>query len=145
MSSIPKGARKPTHQRNEANYAIPMLDTSGQERAAAGIIASVRNQKTGECVSLHEFGPVIIATRAIAAAVDRLGADWKIVALSTPHSIYRDLQGTRNYHVDNDDRHPGQGRKSAADPRTAEMTALGRIGRLDLLAPLSLTPHTPER
>lgn len=58
--------------------------------------------------------------REIARICDARG--WRIRAISTPESILRDLQGNRV-------------RKLANDVAFPERTALGKIGRLDLLEP----------
>lgn len=116
---------------------MPTLNTSGRERAQFGVIGTAQNSATGKTVSMHRAGPPTIAVAEIAAEVDKLGANWKIVSLSTPASVYRDLQGTRYHRIKGDARNKLMGRQSAHDARTQEKALLGRIGRLDLLSPQS--------
>lgn len=110
---------------------IPELRISGPKRAVCGIIATLRNMTDGRMKSMHETGPFVTSVSKIAATCDALGPEWRIVSLSSPTSIFRDLQGTRNQRI-------GDGTRQASyDPRTAECKLLGKIKRLDLLAPLA--------
>ena len=64
----------------------------------------------------------------------------KIVSVSTPPSIYRDLQGIRESGA----QIFAQNKNAAtSDPRSTEMALLSLVGRLDLLQPLRFT--APDR
>lgn len=69
--------------------------------------------------------------QAVCAYCDRGG--WRVRCLSTPTTIYRDLQGHRIPAEATNRRHPGS--SGTPDDRLAlpELILLGRLGRLDLL------------
>jgi hypothetical protein len=85
------------------------------------VIATLR--RDGETLAVHvAAGSQAGSVRALAAYCDR--ERWKIVCLSTPITIYRDLQGTRR----------GLDEHATTHERAIpEHTMLGEIGRLDLL------------
>lgn len=70
--------------------------------------------------------------------LDGMEGDWRIVSVSTPSSIFRDLQGMRG---EGDTREGEDRRAGPSDPRSTEQVSLGRIGRLDLLQPLKQPGH----
>ena len=110
------------------------MELSPKERDLYGVIVSVRHQQTGQMRSLHEPGR---AREALARACERvtaMGDEWRIVSISTPPSIYRDLQGIRVR-----ERRRGflkteeiKSRSRVDDPRP-EIQQLGQIGLLHLL------------
>jgi hypothetical protein len=113
-------------------YEIPSLDIGGHERERTGVIVTVREQTTGQLHTFHEVGQAKRAMLTVADLVDAMEGDWKIVALSTPTSIFRDLQGLRGELAAS----AIAPHRALSDPRTNEMMMLGLIGRMDLLQPL---------
>jgi hypothetical protein len=67
---------------------IPNLQVTPNQRFETGCIATLTDGTTQ-----HFTGAGKAATRAVAAYCDEHGC--KVVCLSTPSTIYRDLQGTR--------------------------------------------------
>jgi hypothetical protein len=118
-------------------YQIPDLQTSGSERQRDGILVTLREQTSGHLKTVHETGPTREALERVCDYTESLEGDWKIVSVSTPGSIFRDLQGRRGQHEDA--RHEKNG--GFSDPRTTEWNSLGRIGRLYLLQPLRQAGH----
>ena len=105
---------------------------SGLVREVDGITVTLREQTTGDMHTVVERGHVKDALSRVCHYADVLEGDWKIVSISTPSSIYRDLHGHRGQH-----REEGKDRDgSYADPRSAEVNMLGQIGRVDMLQPL---------
>lgn len=78
----------------------------------AGCIVTVR-YRHGGVATFHEKGDVIEALRVIVERIPEGTA--RVMAISTPASILRDLDGDR------------------PDPYAVERTLLGRVGRMDLL------------
>jgi hypothetical protein len=107
---------------------IRSIRVSPTERHETGVIATLPDGKRS--FAEHFVGVNTIATRAIADHCDTFGL--KIVCLSTPETIYRDLQGDR--HHDTDQVRAGDHRAPRDGVTTPETIMLGRIGRLDLLA-----------
>ena len=97
----------------------------------AGVIATL--VRGSQVVAIHCAGTPRFALRTVVKRCDRYG--WKIRTLSTPTTIYRDLQGTRMHahsrRVDSLDTH-GAG---PTDSQLAlpEIFMLNKIGRMDLL------------
>lgn len=99
---------------------IPM---SGEERGKAGVIASLT--RGDEERSVHFPGAGAISR--IADYCDK--HDWKIRCLSTPQTVYRDLQGTRESVEDT----IAGDRRTGLAGQSVELRMLGRIGRIDLV------------
>jgi len=107
------------------------LSLGSTERKQVGVIVTVRELETGTRLVLHEPGN---PTQALAEVCDRLDAlpgEWRVICLSTPATIHRDLQGTRLREGDDLLELP-------------ERPALARVGRLDLLD-ASLLPMETAR
>lgn len=88
-----------------------------RERDEYGVTVIVREQTSGDLMTMTNAGPAHKALALLCASIDKLPGDWKIVTVSTPGSIYGDLQG-------------------ATDPERSaspEKRMLAKIGRLDLL------------
>ena len=111
---------------------IPELNITPRERDIYGATVTIRNQETRELRTLHHAGAPGPALREIVAEIDAAEGNWLVVAISSPNSIYRDLQGSR---IAFDSTHSAH-EKSVADPRSNESNALARVGRMDLLEPL---------
>ena len=91
---------------------------NGEDRARFGGLVSIREIHTDERRTLHAQGKGYI--RRIAEQMDALPGTWRVVALCTPETIFRDLQGTRKDEWQMRVHYP-------------EQDAFGKIGRLDLL------------
>ena len=99
-----------------------------RERDKYGATATIINLDTGEWGAVVRTGTnTIEALRAIVERIDVLGPAWRIACISTPVTILRDLQGSR-VRIDGS-------LKPSLPPHRPEWALLGRIGRLDLLAP----------
>lgn len=73
--------------------------------------------------TMHVTGPRKASLREVAELCDREG--WLVQSLSTPESILRDLQGSRQY--------AENARRKAQDALAlTESSMLGGIGRVDL-------------
>lgn len=115
-----------------------------------GVIVTVQNQETGRLHSLHESGGAIDAVGRACDRIDEMGDAWKIVSVSSPRSVFRDLQGTRakqEYKGSGSGpkkRKDGGDREFVEDPRTYEIFILSRVRRLDLLKKAELRhAHLP--
>lgn len=104
------------------------LAVAGRDRMEAGCIVTARNQVTDERWVLHKSGQDALA--AVCRELDEAEGDWRILVISTPESVYRDLQGTR--YTEWADR--------VLNP---EVGQLGKLARLDLLDP-SHDPAVPR-
>jgi hypothetical protein len=74
--------------------------------------------------------------RAVAGELDALPGQWLVETISTPATVYRDLQGTRK-RLDLDGQAGGvrpHHDDIAHEDFRPERVMLGSIGRLDLLA-----------
>lgn len=96
----------------------PHITLTPAERMEYGVTLTVREQETLKVEAFCVNGPVMSALKEACDRIDAAEGDWKIVSISTPSSIFRDLQGAHS--------------KNRATP---EQERLGRIGRADLLEP----------
>ncbi len=103
------------------------LSLGEYERKRIGCIVTAREQWTGELHVVHRSGTPREALRAISDELAALEGDWRVLSISTPATIYRDLQGTRQT----------EGFDRLALP---ELQWLHSLGRFDLLDP-SLEPR----
>lgn len=94
-----------------------------ERRFETGCIATLTDG-----ISRHFVGSGADATRAVADYCDQHGL--QVVCLSTPGSIYRDLQGSRNIAAEREADRRGR----QAFLRLPEQGMLNAIGRPDLLA-----------
>ena len=89
----------------------------------------------------RQFGAEAGYVQAVADYADEQGA--KVVSLSTPETIWRDLQGTRAELTPIVQRVTRVESQPEDIVRTPEVSMLGRIGRLDLL--LDYRPNWDRR
>lgn len=104
------------------------LDMSSRERTKAGCIVTLREQKTGRREVRHLPGKTGDTLPLLAAELDARnaeGEEWRVASISTPASVYRDLQGARGL--------AGVDCYSQDGDPLVERGYLGRIGRLDLI------------
>ena len=118
-------------QRRGNRETIAELNFGPRERSMYGAIVTAREQGSGRLWTVCKGGTTLQALREIVALLDAEPGHWLIVSISSPPSVFRDMQGHRVSEG-------GQGahEKSAADPRSNERNYLGKIGRSDLLEPL---------
>lgn len=102
-----------------SGYGVLRLQISGEERQDYGCIV---NFSDGDC----RWFPGRDGAREAAEYADR--SDLKITTISTPETIYRDLQGPRST------QDPGASWKKRDAIYFPESNILGLIGRRDLLA-----------
>ena len=93
---------------------------NGVDRIRFGYIVTAREQDSDARWVLHRAGPGALVE--ICEVLDASEGNWRILTISTPETIYRDLQGTRLT----------VWRDVIENP---EQRMLGGIGRLDLLDP----------
>lgn len=101
---------------------------SNPDRDDAGVIVTVREQKSGALRSLHEPGLRGPALYEVCKRIDRLPGDWKVVGYSTPSTVRSDLHGSR-------DTNSLSKQGSSNGNNSVERTALAKVRRLDLLDP----------
>lgn len=120
----------------------PKLTLSPSERHY-GVIVTCGHVDGPPWWTFHVPGGAVAALKEACRRIDEAGEGWRIMSISVPSSIFRDLHGTRQ---DHSERPLGVGTVVSLrsgrdeDPRSYEYTALGRIGRLDLLAPVGWKP-----
>lgn len=113
------------------------LPLRGEDRKAYGAIYSLRHVVTNECLCIHRTGSSVERATAVAAWIDASGEPWRIVAISSPESVYSDLQGSRNMRGQ---RHGDVRRDEIAfDPLATERRIMGTVKRGDLVWPLRET------
>lgn len=103
---------------------------SGQDRRAYGVVATLREQNTDQRIVVHRKGPAPV--EQVAELCDHLEGDWRVLCISNPETVYRDLQGTR-------------ARQWADSIDFPETHMLGHIDRLDLLDACFIPRVRPER
>jgi hypothetical protein len=112
----------------------------GETRAADGCITTF--QLEDGTIHVERFSQLVFSTQGYARVMEKVGAPFieqaaaradelgaRIVSISTPATIWRDLQGTRAQQ-----KQTGPQTQASDDIQLPERTLLGRIGRLDLLA-----------
>src|SRR5882762_8034374 len=103
-----------------ADFSLPP-----KERAVYGATVTAR-ASNGETITIARTGMTALeAMRSIAGVLDALDDDFRVVSVSTPNGIERDLYASR-VSLDGD---------SAGYAIMPEIMMLGRIKRLDLLHP----------
>jgi hypothetical protein len=94
----------------------------------SGLVATLRR---GDEVQTVHFGGGT-PREALAQLVGRCDAEgWRIVCISTPTTILRDLAGSREYHAGGTNAHPSV--RDGSDVATPERSLLNHVHRLDLL------------
>ncbi len=123
---------------------MPELSTTPKNRSF-GVIVTAESDD-GRMRSFHHPGASMTALELCCDDIELLGPGWRIVSVSTPRSIFRDLQGTRRKlapkgtgnDLGSKTKRDGTPRSQHEDPRTMENNTLSKIGALHLLKPL---PH----
>lgn len=72
------------------------LSLTPRERGLYGVTATLRNRVNGKEETVARSGASKAALMQIVREVDAADGDWKIVTLSTPRTIFRDLQGAHD-------------------------------------------------
>jgi hypothetical protein len=101
----------------------------GDSQRAHGVIVTASDPQTGQLHVIHRAGldgQTLDCLREVCAQIETAG--WEVETISTPRSIFADLQGGRYERVVGDD-----GGIDTASPWQTEMSMLGRIGYLHLL------------
>jgi len=112
-----------------ATMPATRLGMSGTALEEYGVIVTAREQMTDERIVLHRPGAG--ALKLICEGLDGLDGDWRVLTISTPRTIYRDLQGTR-------------ARELVDETQMPELRMLGQVGRLDMLDPIHHAPALPR-
>lgn len=102
---------------------------NGEEKQKAGCIVSFENE-VGQTFTIHRVGPIKQGVRDACRIARTLDPSFRVVAVSTPSSIFTDLQGARLPQ--------GQMRAGAHRWRrnpTPESTLCGAIGEREMLHP----------
>ncbi len=110
--------------RNENQSAVNM---SGDERKEHGLIVSFESP-TGDRLTLHGTGAANDVLRALCAEALRRDPDLRVVAISSPSTIWADITGRKVC---------ANGRAEAVErsPSTPEAGMLGRAGLQVMLHP----------
>lgn len=113
---------EPRVVRNPRSNRLPTrgkhLTLSPNERDNYGVTITAYELGTGRMVTISALGPVTDRARELCERIDELEGDWRVLTISTPSTIYGDLQGERGEYL-----------------ATPERRLLGSIARLDLLMP----------
>lgn len=108
------------------DYAAALLLTPS-ERDEYGATVTARSMETGQMRTFARTNETTLnAIRLIADELDLLAGDWRIITISTPVTIHRDIFASRVKLV---------GIHSGSVGRTPEALLLGTIKRKDLLPP----------
>ena len=106
------------------------------ERDQYGATATFREDVSGETWTRSVTGvTAVVALREMVGEADSWPGSWKLVAFSTPQTIFTDMAGTR-FAVRRTDRSA----MWSVEPYQVERLYLQRIGRLDLLPVVSGVP-----
>ena len=125
MANAPRDRRK---KKDTTAMPASSLSLTANARDTYGVIVTMREQATGRLETKHEVGTTLVALEQVLTSFAQREEDWCVVCISTPQTVYRDLQGTRTGDPDK-------------VPRP-EQQLLGRIGRLKMLEPVAPTAAT---
>lgn len=89
-----------SRERDPLHRPFPM---SGQEAATYGAIVTFQNA-AGQRLAVHRSGPKRTALRQACAVATGHDSSFRVISISTPETIYTDLQGAR---LPRHDRHNG--------------------------------------
>lgn len=103
-------------------------------RESYGCTVTFRNDN-GDLLAMYRFGPPIQGLRDMCDEAISRDATFRVVAYSTPQTIFGDLQGGRADYVS------GEGRR--LQRATPEQAVLSKIGRADLCHPGLLAHMRP--
>jgi hypothetical protein len=113
-----------------ADFSLPP-----KERAVYGATITAKSLTSDQTITLVRTGVTALeATRQIAGALDAMDDDFRVVSVSTPVSIERDLFANRIQLA---------GDSAGSIGPTPERNTLAKIGRLDLLHP-ALDPMSKQ-
>lgn len=92
------------------------LELRPGERSDYGVTVTVREQTSREMDVLVGNGPVMSALMQVCDSIDGRPGCWRVVSVSSPATIFADLQGARD-----------------PDTTRPETVMLAKVGRLDLI------------
>lgn len=116
---------------------IPATMSLAPSERHYGVIVTCVHDDGPPAWTFHVPGGSGDALRSACAMIDARGPGWRIVSISSPTSVHRDLQGTRDRGTAMNEPSGNADGLTYDDPRGYELMMLRRIGRRDLLAPLS--------
>lgn len=130
---------------SERNASTPLLLNLGStERSVYGVTVTIRREDTNELrVKAVTGAGALEALRVIVDSIRllrALGEPWFVCSISTPSTIYRDMQASRLRLRGRD----GQERY-ASTVEFPEVTYLQRTGALDLLDPRMRIPNADDQ
>ena len=106
---------------------------NGDARKADGVSITFREQQTGNLRTITRRGCAIReAVRSLCADVDLWEGDWKVQCISTPTTIWRDLQGIREYQPVQDGNFGSDTGAPAAAATSPEAVMLSMAGSMDM-------------
>lgn len=101
-----------------------------KERATYGATITARSMETGQTRTFARTGTTVVqAVKEIVKEIDLLAGDFRILTISTPTSIQRDMYASRINLV---------GKNTGLPGGTPEQYLLGKIGRSELLHPATI-------
>lgn len=107
---------------------------SGDTRRRYGATVTFRREEDGELVTIAvEHLPVTESVRTAIERVEWMRGTWKVQCVSTPSTIWRDLQGIREQIGVSG--FQGEMTSPVQPGHSPEANILSRIGRLDLYVP----------
>jgi hypothetical protein len=106
---------------------------NGPARQAAGLTVFVGDARGRKRTLVRNEMPLRAALREICEQIDHWDGEWFIECISTPSTIYRDLQGRREeVHAGTNLKAVGVNHGGVSEPVYVEEGLLGAIGRGDL-------------
>lgn len=111
----------------------PRTPFSGKTRAEDGLLVTFTDGERQRVVARSGARVTRCLAEAIAIA-ERWPGEWQVAVISSPTTIYRDLQGTRRRPTLTGIVDHARRRRVAHEDFRPERQMLARIGRLDLLA-----------
>lgn len=123
--------KKPDRHRRYLNAPY-----SGEMRRADGITVYCSDEQGNVRVFIVAGVPVREALMGMAKTIDSWDGEWLVDVISSPSTIWRDMQGHRRRKPPVRTQHFGE--DSAPYTWVPEISFLGQIGRIDLLRPRTL-------
>lgn len=115
------------------SYAVKTMN--GLTTADAGVIVTAEHEDGEPLLTFHVPGKWREALTAACRRIDALGEGWYVRTISSPRTIYRDLQGPREAGHGRSHKRTSRRDSFSEDPRP-EIESLAAVGRLDLLRPM---------
>jgi hypothetical protein len=109
---------------------------NGERRQADGITVYCSDTHGNVRVFIERERPIRQALTEVCNEIDTWSGEWLIDVISSPTTIWRDLQGHRRKTPTARVQHFGE--DSVPHTWVPEISFLGQIGRIDLLRPRSL-------